>query len=126
MRAAVTAAYHGGAERIELCSAMHLDGLTPDPQHIRIARDAFRDRPGLLVMVRPRAGDFCFSPDEVGQMVSQIELAQQCGADGVVLGVLRADDNRIASEPMQCLVQAARGLRAGRDLPPRLRRHARS
>ncbi len=108
VRAAVAAAYYGGAERIELCSAMHLDGLTPEAQHISIARDAFRDRPGLLVMVRPRAGDFCFSQDEVEQMLGQIEIAQQCGADGVVLGVLRAADNRIALQPMRRLVQAAR------------------
>lgn len=109
VRGAVAAAYLGGAERIELCSAMRFDGLTPDPQHIGIARDAFADRPGLLVMIRPRAGDFCFSQDEVGQMISQIELAHQCGADGVVLGVLRADGSRIASEPMRSLVNAARG-----------------
>ena len=108
VRATVAAAYSGGAQRIELCSAMHLDGLTPDPRHISIARDAFRDRPGLLVMVRPRAGDFCFSRDEVEQMMTRIELARQCGADGVVLGVLRPDDNRVAHEPMRRLLAAAR------------------
>ena len=65
---AVRAAYLGGAATVELCSAMHLDGLTPDPQHIIAARQAFGNRPGLMVMVRPRAGDFCFSPAEVDLM----------------------------------------------------------
>lgn len=108
VRAAVDAAWLGGADRIELCSAMHLDGLTPDPPHIRIARAAFRGRPGLLVMVRPRAGDFFYRQDEIEQMAGQIEQAQQCGADGVVLGVLRADDSRIALEPMHRLAGSAR------------------
>ena len=108
VRSAVHAAWLGGAERIELCSAMHLDGLTPDPQHIRFARDAFRERPGLLVMVRPRAGDFAYDADEIDQMAGQVEQAQQCGADGVVLGVLGADNSRIALEPMRRLVGMAR------------------
>ena len=112
VRAAVDAARLGGADRIELCSAMHLDGLTPDPRHIRIARDAFRDRPGLLVMVRPRDGDFFYAADEIDLMAGQIELAHQNGADGVVLGVLRASDSRIAVAPMRRLLDAAcsRGL----------------
>ena len=108
VRAAVNAAWLGGAERIELCSAMHLDGLTPDPRHIRLARDAFRERPGMLVMVRPRAGDFFYNLDEINQMAGQIELTQQCGADGVVLGVLRADDSHVARQPMLRLVDMAR------------------
>ena len=43
---AVRAAYLGGAATVELCSAMHLDGLTPASQHIIAARQAFGDRPG--------------------------------------------------------------------------------
>ncbi|MEZ4770914.1 MAG: copper homeostasis protein CutC [Caldilineales bacterium] len=109
VRTAASAARLGGADRIELCSAMHLDGLTPDPRHIGIARDAFRDRPGLLVMVRPRDGDFSYDADEIDLMAGQIELAHQHRADGVVFGVLRASDSRIAVAPMRRLVDVARG-----------------
>ena len=105
---AVRAAYHGGAATVELCSAMHLDGLTPDRQHIVAARQAFGDRPGLMAMVRPRAGDFCFSPAEVDLMLQQIETAAAAGANGVVLGVLRPQDNRIAVHVMKMLASAAR------------------
>ena len=105
---AVRAAYRGGAATVELCSAMRLDGLTPDPEHIIAARRAFGNRPGLMVMVRPRASDFCFSPAEVGQMLQQIETAAACGADGVVLGVLRSQDKRIAIDAMQTLISTAR------------------
>ena len=108
VRDAVRAAYLGGAATVELCSAMHLDGLTPDPQHIVAARQAFGNRPGLMVMVRPRAGDFCFSPAEVDLMTQQIEIAAEAGADGVVLGVLRSPDNRIAVDAMQVLVSTAK------------------
>lgn len=112
VQAAVRAAWLGGADRIELCRAMHLDGLTPDAQQIRVARDAFADRPGLLVMVRPRAGDFFYSADEITRMLGEIEIAHQHGADGVVLGALRVGDSRIAPEPMRRLLDAAsdRGL----------------
>ena len=103
----VHAAYLGGAATVELCSAMHLDGLTPASQHIVAARQAFGDRPGLMAMVRPRTGDFCFSPAEVDLMTQQIEIAAKAGADGVVLGVLRSPDNRIAEDAMQVLASTA-------------------
>ena len=105
---AVRAAYLGGAARVELCSAMHLDGLTPASQHIVAARQAFGDRPGLMAMVRPRAGDFCFSPAEVDLMLQQIETAAAAGANGVVLGVLRPQDNRVDVDAMKVLASAAR------------------
>jgi len=85
---AVEAAYIGDADRIELCSAMHLDGCTPKIADIISARSAFRNRPGLLVMIRPRGGDFCYSKDELQLMIEQIEIAANAGADGVVFGAL--------------------------------------
>ncbi|MFT5757618.1 MAG: copper homeostasis protein [Alteromonadaceae bacterium] len=80
--------FSAGAERIELCSAMAQDGLTPDTDAIIIARKAFGQRPGLMVMIRPRAGDFDYHSDEIKLMLKQIKLAAQADADGVVLGVL--------------------------------------
>lgn len=106
-RLAVEAAFAGGAARVELCSAMHLDGLTPPAEHVAVARTAFQGRPGLMVMVRPRAGDFCFSRAEVDQMARQIEMAQQAGADGVVLGVLRAEDGSVDRRAMERLLTIA-------------------
>lgn len=88
---AVDAAYLGGADRIELCSEMQHEGLTPIEAHIRAAREAFRRRRGLLVMIRPRKGDFCYSRKELSEMETQIAMAAEAGADGVVFGVLTAD-----------------------------------
>lgn len=89
-RASVAAAHRGGADYVELCADMAADGLTPAPAHIRAARSAFGERAGVMVMVRPRPGNFLYTDDEVRLMERQIGAAAQAGADGVVLGVLRA------------------------------------
>jgi len=104
----VSAAYRGGASTIELCSAMHLDGLTPSAQHISQARKAFGDRPGLMVMIRPRGGDFCYSTEELQVMQQQIKIAAAEKADGVVFGVLRKADNRIDLTAFNTLVHLSR------------------
>ncbi|HRQ14265.1 MAG TPA: copper homeostasis protein CutC [Promineifilum sp.] len=111
---AAGAAYHGGAATVELCAAMALDGLTPSPDCLAAARQAFRQRPGLMAMIRPRAGGFGYAPDELALMAAQIDAAARDGADGVVFGVLRAADQRIDSAANQRLLAAAheRGLKA--------------
>ncbi|SHG22906.1 copper homeostasis protein [Microbulbifer donghaiensis] len=89
LRRSVTNALAGGAERIELCSAIALDGLTPTAEQIRAARDIFGRRAGVLAMIRPRAGDFCYRLSEIERMAEQIAMAADAGAGGVVLGALR-------------------------------------
>jgi copper homeostasis protein len=104
----VAAAYRSGADTVELCSQMEFDGLTPDREHIMAARAAFGDRPGLMVMIRPRAGDFCYTPDEVDEMRQQIETAVTAGANGVVLGLLEGQTLAVAK--MRQLTEAAHTL----------------
>ncbi len=105
---AVNAAFQGGAATVELCADMKQDGLTPSPACLAAARRAFQQRPGLMAMIRPRAGDFCYSPAELAVMLEQIDLAAAAGADGVVFGVLQADDQRIDRDASQHLLAAAR------------------
>ncbi|MET4695528.1 copper homeostasis protein CutC [Endozoicomonas lisbonensis] len=107
---AAAAAELGGARRIELCAAMDQDGLTPAIEHIRAARKAFRPE-GLMVMVRPRAGNFYYSLEESDVMVRQIEMAARACADGVVLGGLRARDNAIDEGLLLRLLDTARSLK---------------
>ena len=111
---ATSAAYHGGATTVELCAAMDLDGLTPSTDCLTAARQAFGQRPGLMVMIRPHAGDFDYTPDELTLMAAQIDAAARGGADGVVFGVLSAADGRIDSDANRRLLAAARerGLKA--------------
>ena len=83
----VAAAIAGGARRIELCADLELDGLTPPPEWIREAKVL---HPGLTVhvLIRPRAGDFVYTPEEADTMVRQIRESLDAGADGIVIGAL--------------------------------------
>jgi copper homeostasis protein len=85
----VDAAVAGGARRIELCSALEMDGLTPPVEWIREVRKRY---PSLIihVLVRSRAGDFVYTGEEVETMAAQVEEALEAGADGIVIGCLTA------------------------------------
>jgi len=83
--------FQAGAARIELCGAMAEDGLTPDIEAVAIARNAFGKRRGLIVMIRPRGGDFVYNSDEVTLMLKQIAQVAHAGADGVVFGALTSE-----------------------------------
>ncbi|MCL4266896.1 MAG: copper homeostasis protein CutC [Anaerolineae bacterium] len=104
----VAVAYRGGADTVELCSHMELDGLTPPGKHISAARMAFGSRPGLMVMIRPRSGDFCYSPAELRRMAWQMETAVTAGANGVVFGLLNGSS--LAGKEMRQLTGWAHGL----------------
>jgi len=105
-RASVTAANTGGAARVELCGTMEFDGLTPPLECIKAARTVF-ERKGLLVMIRPRAGDFHYASDEIELMKSQIAEAAQAGADGVVMGLLD-EAGRLNLKPLRELVELSK------------------
>jgi copper homeostasis protein len=85
----VRAAKAAGARRVELCADLLEGGITPSLGMIRRARAV--GGIGLHVMIRPRGGDFLFDDDEFAMMKSDIELAKQEGADGVVIGLLKPD-----------------------------------
>lgn len=78
-----------GAKRVELCSALSEGGLTPSPG--MIAACATQGTAEVFVMIRPSAGGFNYSDQELLIMQKDIELAHQCGADGVVFGVLNTE-----------------------------------
>ena len=99
------AAVRGGAQRIELCSRLEVDGLTPSWEDLRTVRARY---PGLCihVLIRPRPGDFCYSGAEIEQMEADIETALDLGADGVVVGALtpRGDVDTGAMLELTCTV----------------------
>jgi copper homeostasis protein len=82
-------AERGGADRVELCSALFLGGLTPSLGTIAEADQ--RLRIPFMAMVRPRGGGFCYSAAEFASMERDIELAVDAGAEGVVFGILHED-----------------------------------
>lgn len=85
------AAEAGGAERVELCSALLEGGLTPSAGTIALTREQIEI--GLHVLVRPRGGDFLYTEVEHETMLRDIDTAKGLRADGVVIGVLDADGN---------------------------------
>jgi copper homeostasis protein len=79
----------GGADRVELCSALFLGGLTPSVGTIQEAKR--RLRIPIMVMVRPRGGGFAYSEAELASMERDTEAAVENGADGIVFGILQSD-----------------------------------
>ncbi|QIA09438.1 copper homeostasis protein CutC [Draconibacterium halophilum] len=96
-----------GANRIELCSDLANDGLTPDFEDMKKACSGL-DIP-VMVMTRPRAGNFVHSSEEVEQMKIAIDQAKEAGADGVVFGLLTAE-NKIDEANTRLLAEYAHPL----------------
>lgn len=102
------AAQAGGADRVELCAGIPEGGTTPSYGEISVARELLSTT-RLHVIIRPRGGDFLYSPVEVKTMLKDIEMARQLGADGVVFGCLTAE-GEIDILVMQELMKASQGL----------------
>ena len=102
----VRAAIAGGAGRVELCQALELGGVTPSAGMIEWAvGQGIR----VHVLIRPRGGDFVYSPDEVRCMASDITMAHRLGAKGVVIGALTPAGD-IDMEACRLLVRQAQGM----------------
>ena len=83
--ASCVTAEQGGAARVELCAGIPEGGTTPSYGEMVTARRAIGIQ--MNVIIRPRGGDFLYTPAEMQAMLLDIEAA----ADGVVFGCLRAD-----------------------------------
>ncbi len=105
--ASCVAAEQGGAVRVELCAGIPEGGTTPSYGEMVTARRAIGIQ--LNVIIRPRGGDFLYTPAEVQTMLLDIEAAKAAGADGVVFGCLGADGT-VDVETNARLKQAAGGL----------------
>lgn len=105
VESAVNAAL-GGAARVELCSALELGGVTPSRASIKLARKMINIP--LFVLVRPRGGDFHYTPIELDVMKEDVASARRSGADGIVLGALR-EDGSIDAGQTAGLIEAAAG-----------------
>ena len=101
------AAQQGGADRVELCAGIPEGGTTPSYGEIVVARELLHIK--LHVIIRPRGGDFLYSPLEIKTMLRDIEMVKKAGADGVVLGCL-TPDGEVDMPLMKELVAVADGL----------------
>lgn len=105
----LAAALDGGADRIELCSALDIGGLTPTQGLLRAAS---RSPVPVVAMIRPRGGDFCFDESETRLMLDEIDAVAAAGLQGVVLGA-SMPDGRLDQATLEKLVRRSRhhGLR---------------
>ncbi len=87
----VRAAVQAGADRVELCRDLDVDGLTPTAEMIRQATSICHPAAVKVhVLIRPRQGNFVYTPVEYRQTLSDIQMAIRHGADGIVIGALTA------------------------------------
>ncbi|GAB3376940.1 copper homeostasis protein CutC [Massilia agri] len=105
----LAAAIEGGADRIELCSALEIGGLTPSAGLLRAASGS---QVAVVAMIRPRGGDFCFDEPEAQLMLQEIDAVAAAGLQGVVLGA-SLPDGRLDTRLLARLVcrAADKGLR---------------
>jgi copper homeostasis protein len=102
------AAQAGGAQRVELCAALVEGGITPSLGTIRACRDAVDI--DIMVMIRPRGGDFYYTKWELDAMAKDIAECRKIGVTGVVFGML-TQNGLVAQTQVQQMVEEA-----GRDL----------
>ena len=102
----VRAAKEGGAQRVELCRALDVDGLTPSQA---MMEEAIGTGIPVQVLIRPREGDFVYNKEEVEEMLRDIRLAKRLGANGVVIGALKQDGS-IDEDIIRRLVGEAEGM----------------
>ena len=104
--ASALAAIRGGANRLELCSALAVGGLTPSPALLKQIRQV--SSIPIRCLMRPRGGDFLYTKEEIAQMAMEMETLRSAGADGFVIGCLTADGD-LDSDAMNPLLKAAEG-----------------
>ncbi|WP_291787872.1 copper homeostasis protein CutC [Cecembia sp.] len=95
-----------GVHRIELCSDFGEGGETPSAGALLYLKEKLRIP--IFVMIRPRGGDFVYTPDELEVMKRDIQILKSFGADGFVFGLLD-QDGHVDREACKVLIEAAEG-----------------
>lgn len=79
----------GGADRVELNSALHLGGLTPSLVMLKLVKEKTSLK--VICMDRPRAAGFCYDDVEIETMFEDAKILLENGADGISFGFLNSD-----------------------------------
>ena len=79
----------GGADRVELNSALHLGGLTPSLAMLKLVKEKTSLK--VICMDRPRAAGFCYDDVEIETMFEDAKILLENGADGISFGFLNSD-----------------------------------
>jgi copper homeostasis protein len=93
-----------GATQIELCSSLEHGGLTPGMILVRSVLEHLNIP--VKVMIRPRAGNFVYSEEEIGIMSQTIDMMRQEAVAGVVLGILKVSGEVDVEQNQRLILQA--------------------
>ena len=101
------AAAKGGASRLELCQNLVIGGTTPGSKLFEVIRR--QTTIPIHALIRPRFGDFCYTPYELEEICEEVAMYRELGAEGVVIGVLK-EDGTMNMAAMEQLMEAADGM----------------
>lgn len=96
-----------GANRIELCENLAIGGTTPSAGTIAVAKRRL-DIP-IMVLIRPRGGNFVYSADEIAIIKHDISVCKKAGVHGIVVGCL-TEENSIDVKVLEELIEHAKPL----------------
>lgn len=92
-----------GADRLELCSALAVGGLTPYKALLQQIRR--ESEIPVRCLMRPRPGDFLYTREEIQMMAMQVRSLKEAGASGFVIGCLTAEGD-LDKEAMKPILEA--------------------
>ena len=96
-----------GADRIELCGALEVGGLTPSMGLFNEVKRQINIP--VHVLIRPRVGGFHYTPQEIKTMIQDVQLFTESGAEGIVIGALERDFT-LDKKTMQQLITTAKSV----------------
>ena len=97
-----------GANRIEYCSKLSEEGLTPDIEDVKYLLKNINIP--LRIMIRPHSKSFNYSEKDISMMLKDISTFKKIDIDGVLIGCLNKDDE-IDLKKINLLVEKAKPLK---------------
>ncbi|MFV0505757.1 MAG: copper homeostasis protein CutC [Bacteroidales bacterium] len=94
-----------GIERIELCDYLECGGTTPSYGVIKKSIESISIP--IMVIIRPRSGNFIYNNNEIDIMLSDIRICKELGAFGIVIGAL-TENKLIDEDATRRMIDAAR------------------
>lgn len=98
------AAEKAGAHRLELCGSLVEGGITPSAGLVQQVKS--KTNLPIHILIRPRGGDFYYSPSEFDTMRDDIAFALSHNVEGIVIGLLNTDGT-IDQKRMELLIADA-------------------
>ena len=97
-----------GANRIEYCSKLNEEGLTPNVEDVKYLLKNINIP--IRIMIRPHSKSFNYSETDISVMLRDISTFKKIDIDGIVIGCLNKDDE-IDLKKINLFIEKARPLK---------------